>query len=91
MMKNEKHTSSSICEIDQECCVDQSSVCKLRVVFRSRVLRGVYPRREGYRSLTPVLMPGSTGLRQYVRPRVKIFITCLYLFIEIFFLAINEV
>ena len=39
---------------------------KLRVILRSRVLRGVYTHpREGYRPVTPLLiMPGSTGLRR---------------------------
>ena len=39
-----------------------TQICKLRVILRSRVSRrGVYP-REGYRSVTLMPMPGSTGL-----------------------------
>ena len=40
----------------------KTQLCKLRMILRSRVLRGVSP-REGYRSVTPLLMPRSTGLR----------------------------
>ena len=34
----------------------KTQLCKLRVMLRSRLSRGVYT-REGYRSVTPLLMP----------------------------------
>ena len=61
IIKNEKYTSAV--RSTKNVFLIKSQLCKLRVILRSRVLRGVYP-REGYysRSVTPLLMPGSTGL-----------------------------
>ena len=54
------------CEINQKFFLIKNQLCKLHVVIESRVLRRcVYP-REGYysRSVTSLLMAGSTGLRR---------------------------
>ena len=57
--ENEKmHVS---CELDQKSFFIKTQLRKLRVVLRSRVSRGVYP-GEGYKSVTPLLVPASTGL-----------------------------
>ena len=53
------------CEIDQKGFFIKTQLCKLRVILRSRVLRWCIYRREGYGSVTPLLMPASTGLETF--------------------------
>ena len=54
--KNEKYTSAV--RSTKNDFMTKNQLCKLRVILRSRVLRGgVYP-REGYRSVTPLLESG---------------------------------
>ena len=50
------------CEIDQKYFDQNSALQAARDTSIARVTGCVYP-REGYRSVTPLLMPGSTGLR----------------------------
>ena len=60
--KNEEYTSAV--RSTRNVFLLKTQLCKVRVILRSRmyVTKCVYP-REGYRSVTPLLMPGSTGLR----------------------------
>ena len=69
-------TQSSVRSAKNDFC-DQNSALQAAcdTLLRSQVLRGV-SRREGYRSTTPLLMPGPTGIYivivlKYV-PRVKV-------------------
>ena len=62
-LKNEKILFS--CESTKKYDFITTQLCKLRVTLRSRVLRGVNALvKDTYRSVTPLLLPGSTGLRR---------------------------
>ena len=55
-LENEKCTSAV--RSTENGFLVKTHLCKLRVILRSRVLRGVYS-REGHRLVTPLQMPGS--------------------------------